>query len=119
MENLSNLQFQNRLGEIKRIHIVKELYELEEKLIASILLFLQIRKLRKRYRKPQLGFIVGIINVHVDTSQIQYTLPCDINEVDIVVVAIKNIQCSKVLMLFVKSISTCGPDSHEGIEMNM
>jgi hypothetical protein len=68
---------------------VKELYELEERLIALRLPFLQIRELGKRYRKPQLGLNGGVINVPVDTSRIQCALPRNINESDTVAIAIK------------------------------
>ena len=73
----------------KPIRIVKELNELEERLIALRLSFLQIRELGQRFKKPQLGLTGGVINVPTDVSRIQHALPRDINETSTIAIAIK------------------------------
>ena len=59
----------------KSIATLKTINELEERLVALRLPFLQIRDLGIRYQKPQLGLSGGVINVHADISRIQHAFP--------------------------------------------
>ena len=68
---------------------MEKITELEERLISLRLPFLQIRELRLRYQKPQLGLSGGVINVPADISRIQHALPRTLNESDTIAVAIK------------------------------
>ena len=52
----------------QNIKILKELNELEERLLSLRLPFLQIRELEKKHRGQQLGLTGGVINVPIDTS---------------------------------------------------
>ena len=80
---------QKKFQRNKPIRIVKELNELEERLIALRLAFPQIRELGQRYKKPQLGLTGGVINVPNDISRIQHALPRDINETSTIAIALK------------------------------
>ena len=75
----------------KCIHIVKQLNELEERLLSPRLPFLQMRELGRKYRGKQMGLIGGVINVPANMSRIQHALPCDIKETDTIAVEIKKI----------------------------
>ena len=78
-----------RIRRNKHIGIVKQLNELEERLVSPRLPFLQIRELGQKYRGQQMGLTGGVINVPTDMSRIQHALPRDIKETDTVAVAIK------------------------------
>ena len=52
-----------------------QLTELEERLVALRLPFLQIKEMGHRHKKPQLGLTGGVINVPTNISRIQSALP--------------------------------------------
>jgi hypothetical protein len=79
---------------------MKQLNELEERLIALRLPFLQIRELGHKYRGQQMGLTGGVINVPTDTSRIQHALPRDIKETDTIAVEIKKKLCYKSAYAF-------------------
>ena len=90
----------------QNMKILKELNELEERLLSLRLPFLQIRELGKKHRGQQLGLTGGVINVPTDTSRIQCALPRDVKETDIVAVAIKKGYFTKMFMLSVAFVYT-------------
>ena len=63
--------------------------ELEERLVALRIPFLQSKEMGPRYKKPQLGLTGGVINVPTCINRIQSALPKNVREIDTVVVASK------------------------------
>jgi hypothetical protein len=73
----------------KSTRTLTQLSELEERLVALRLTFLQIKEMGHRYRKPQLGLTGGVINVPTSTYRIQFGQPRNIKDIDIVEIVIK------------------------------
>jgi len=66
-----------------------QLTELEERLVALRLPFLQIKEIGHRHKKLQLGLTGGVINVPTNISRIQSALPRTIKDTDTVAVVLK------------------------------
>ena len=81
--------FPDEIHRNKGMKNLSNLSELEERLVALRIPFLQIKEMGPRYKKPQLGLTRGVINVPTCINRIQSTLPRNIRETDTVVVAIK------------------------------
>ena len=73
----------------KGTQTLSNLSELEERLVALRIPFLQIKEMGPCYKKPQLGLTGGVINVPTCINRIQSALPRNIRETDTVAVAIK------------------------------